>query len=423
VGTPAVRVVDLRKRYRLGASRTGFHTLRDAIAQAPRRLLHRALPGRDGGARTLWALDGVSLEIGHGEVVGIIGRNGAGKTTLLKILSRITEPTTGRVELNGRVGSLLEVGTGFHPELTGRENVFLNGAILGMRRVEIRRKFDEIVAFAEVERFLDTPVKHYSSGMYVRLAFSVAAHLEPEILLVDEVLAVGDAAFQRRGLGKMQEVSKSGRTVIFVSHSLPTVVRLCERAILLADGRVAADGVPAEVVERYLRSGLGTTAHRAWSEDQAPGPEWLRLREIRIVDEARAIVEMFDMRDSVGVEITFDVLGDGPPFIPMIVLTQDSGTHVFNAMDTDDGWRRPARKGRHQVTAWIPGNLLNEGTLTVSVLLNSLAPGKMVKHAVAMDTVAFSVVDHGKGGTAKGEFVGRWGGAVCPLLRWTRTES
>ena len=418
---PAVRVTGLRKRYLLGGAGTRFHTLRDAIASAPRRVFGRA----DGhapheSARTLWALDGVSLEIGDGEVVGVIGRNGAGKTTLLKILSRITEPTEGRVELNGRVGSLLEVGTGFHPELTGRENVFLNGAILGMRRGEIERKFDEIVAFAEVERFLDTPVKHYSSGMYVRLAFAVAAHLEPDILLVDEVLAVGDAEFQRRCLGKMQEVSKSGRTVIFVSHNLPTVIRLCERAILLADGRVAADGAPAEVVERYLRSGLGTTAHRVWSQEQAPGTAWLRLREIRVIDEQRETAETLDMRDPVGVEITFEVLGDGPPFMPMLVVNQDSGTHVFNAMDTDPAWRQRAPRGRHQVTAWIPGNLLNEGSLTVSVLLNSLAPGKMVKHAVAMDAVAFSVADHGKGGTAKGDYVGRWGGAVCPLLRWTR---
>jgi lipopolysaccharide transport system ATP-binding protein len=421
MAAPAVRVTHLRKRYRLGQAGEGFDTLRDAIAGVAGRMVRKLRASQAAESRrTLWALDDVSFDVAPGEVVGVIGGNGAGKTTLLKLLSRITEPTAGRIELNGRVGSLLEVGTGFHPELTGRENVFLNGAILGMRRTEIAGKFDEIVAFADVERFLDTPVKHYSSGMYVRLAFSVAAHLEPEILLVDEVLAVGDAAFQRKCLGKMQEVSRGGRTVVFVSHSMPTVVRLCERAILLTNGRVAADGPPADVVACYLRSGLGTTAHRIWAPDDAPGTAWLKLRGIRVVDEDRETAETFDMRDAVGIEIAFDVLGDGPPFIPMVVVNDDAGTHVFNAMDTDAIWRRPAEKGRHDVTAWIPGDLLNEGTLMVSVLLASLASGKSVKHAVASDAVAFSVVDLGKGGTAKGDLVGRWGGAVCPLLRWTK---
>ena len=218
------------------------------------------------GARSIWALKDVSFDINRGEVVGIIGRNGAGKSTLLKILSEITEPTEGRVEIHGRVGSLLEVGTGFHPELTGRENVYLNGAILGMKRAEIERKFDEIVAFAEVEKFIDTPVKHYSSGMYLRLAFAVAAHLEPEILIVDEVLAVGDAAFQKKCLGKMAGVAKEGRTVLFVSHNMPAITRLCERAILLDEGRLLQDGVSHQVVKAYLNAGLGTTAMREWPD-------------------------------------------------------------------------------------------------------------------------------------------------------------
>jgi lipopolysaccharide transport system ATP-binding protein len=353
-------------------------------------------------------------------VVGIIGRNGAGKTTLLKILSRVTEPTTGRIELYGRVGSLLEVGTGFHPDLTGRENIFLNGAILGMRRGEVLAKFDDIVDFAEIGPFLDTPVKRYSSGMYVRLAFAVAAHLEPEILLVDEVLAVGDAAFQRKCLGKMEDVGRSGRTVVFVSHSMPTVLRLCERVVLMSGGRIVEDGAAEHVVATYLTAGLGTGARREWGEDEAPGTAWLRLRSVRIVDASLATAETVDMRDAVGVEIRFDVLDQGPAFIPMFAVHDDNGSHVFNALDAAPTWRGPASRGRYTVVGWIPADLLNEGTMIVSVYLNSLGPGKMVKHAAAPDAVAFHVADGGRGGSAKGDYVGRWGGAVCPLLTWTR---
>jgi lipopolysaccharide transport system ATP-binding protein len=252
---PAIRVDRLGKRYRLaagGGPRSRYRTLRESLASAAAGVLRR--PPADAG-RDFWALEDVSFEVQPGEVVGVIGRNGAGKSTLLKILSRITKPTAGRVELGGRVGSLLEVGTGFHPELTGRENVFLNGSILGMSRREIAAKFDAIVQFAEVERFLDTPVKRYSSGMYVRLAFAVAAHLEPEILIVDEVLAVGDAAFQKRCLGKMGEVARGGRTVLLVSHNTAAVRNLCTRGVLLGGGRVVRAGSAAEVLEEYLRDG------------------------------------------------------------------------------------------------------------------------------------------------------------------------
>ena len=271
-----IQVEGLGKKYRIShqAERQRYVALRDVLAQkikAPLRAfwkrdtLSAATGERDGvrcsnpdsnrkSVEDFWALKDVSFEVKRGEVVGIIGRNGAGKSTLLKILSRITEPTTGRVHLKGRVASLLEVGTGFHPELTGRENIFLNGAILGMSRAEIRKKFDEIVAFAEVEKFLDTPVKRYSSGMYVRLAFAVAAHLEPEILIVDEVLAVGDAAFQKKCLGKMGEVAKGGRTVLFVSHNMATIEALCESAILLAAGKVLQRGKTSDIVREYLNN-------------------------------------------------------------------------------------------------------------------------------------------------------------------------
>src|SRR5438128_9630341 len=250
MGDIAVRVEGLSKRYRIGARQERYYTLRDTLTEAVARPFQKlaAFFSRNGaGSRTpeassIWALKDVSFEVKHGEVVGIIGRNGAGKSTLLKILSRITEPTEGRARIHGRVGSLLEVGTGFHPELTGRENIYLNGAILGMRKAEIDRKFDEIVTFAELERFVDTPVKHYSSGMYVRLAFAVAAHLEPEILLVDEVLAVGDAAFQKKCLGKMDSVAREGRTVLFVSHNLQAISTLTERSLLLSHGHCVGDG-------------------------------------------------------------------------------------------------------------------------------------------------------------------------------------
>jgi lipopolysaccharide transport system ATP-binding protein len=253
----AIRVEGLGKRYRIGAQQEQYKTLRESLVGVVHRL---RLPGGGASAATIWALKDVSFEVKQGEAIGIIGRNGAGKSTLLKILSRITRPTEGYAEVHGRVGSLLEVGTGFHPELTGRDNIYLNGAILGMKRTEIDRKFDEIVAFSETEQFLDTPVKRYSSGMYVRLAFAVAAHLEPEILVVDEVLAVGDATFQKKCLGKMGDVAKSGRTVLFVSHNTGAVVALCDRGLLLDHGQIHREGSAVEITEFYQSSVYATMA-------------------------------------------------------------------------------------------------------------------------------------------------------------------
>jgi lipopolysaccharide transport system ATP-binding protein len=406
----AIRVEGLSKQYRLGEWGTRFGAVREQLAAGFRRR---------GSFETIWALDDVSFEIEPGEAVGVIGRNGAGKTTLLKILSRITRPTRGYAEFRGRVGTLLEVGTGFHPELTGRDNIFLNGAILGMRRAEIERKFDDIVAFSGVERFIDTPVKRYSSGMYVRLAFSVAAHLEPEILLVDEVLAVGDFEFQRKCLGKMQDVAQSGRTVLFVSHNMSAVSRLCDRAILLAEGRLVLDGPTPQVVGVYLTSDLGTSAQREWAIAQAPGDEHARLLRVRAVNRAGKTVETIDARETVGVEIVFEVLREEQPIRPQIMVTTEHGIHAFNAMDTSERWNGPAPRGRYTSTAWIPGNLLNEGRMTVGVFLSTLSSMKTVQHAVEQDAIAFHVVDPVEGDSAKGFWTGQWAGGVRPLLDWT----
>src|SRR6266568_4558229 len=279
----AIRVDDLSKQYTIGLAQRRHDTLRDQIMDSLRSIFrsngHGSTSGRkcSGASTTIWALKNISFEIKHGEVVGIIGRNGAGKSTLLKILSRITDPTTGRVEIYGRVGSLLEVGTGFHGELTGRENIYLNGAILGMRRGEIENKFDQIVAFAEVEKFIDTPVKRYSSGMYVRLAFAVAAHLEPELLIVDEVLAVGDAEFQRKCLGKMGDVARTGRTILFVSHNMGAVTSICERGIVLEAGRLVFSGPAIEAATVYLNQFSGAAEPRVAERRDRTGSGEVRL--------------------------------------------------------------------------------------------------------------------------------------------------
>ena len=413
----AIRAEGLSKRYRIGQQHSSVDTLRDHLAHGLKTLWTRGwrIP-----RETIWALQDVSFEVREGEVLGIIGRNGAGKTTLLRILSRITEPTAGHADIRGRVGSLLEVGTGFHFELTGRENIFLNGAILGMRRSEIVRKYDEIVEFSGVEKFIDTPVKRYSSGMFVRLAFSVAAHLEPEILIVDEVLAVGDAEFQKRCLGKMESFGQSGRTVLFVSHSMPTIARLCPRLILLDRGRVVEDGPAESVIGRYLHGEHGTAARRAWPAEEAPGDEYARLRSARVVDSAGTTSTIVDVADEIGIELTFDVLSDTRAVFPWIDLHDESGDHVFSALDSDPVWSEPRPPGRYVATAWIPPHLLNEGQLHVTVSIKSLLVGKKPwRHAEAESALTFQVVEQGGGPTARGDFHGRIAGPVRPLLRWT----
>ncbi|MEM7260792.1 MAG: ABC transporter ATP-binding protein [Planctomycetota bacterium] len=414
----------LSKQYRLGKL-IGTRSLRESImngASAPWRKMRGLLRGNGTAAagldQTMWALDDVSFDIQAGEVVGLIGRNGAGKSTLLKVLSKLTPPTRGEAEIRGRMGSLLEVGTGFHSELTGRENIFLAGSILGMRRHEILRRFDEIVDFAEVGTFIDTPAKHYSSGMYMRLAFSVAAHLDTEVLLVDEVLAVGDTSFQKRCLNKMEEAGRHGRTVIFVSHSMPTITRLCSRAILLDGGRVQADGPSATVVGGYLQSDHGSTAHRSWSDRASqPGNETVRLLSARVIDEDGATSESVDIRRPVGIEMTYEVLKAGRVLTPNMHVHNDQGDHVFGASDTSHEARRvPRETGRYVSVAWIPGNLLTEGVHIVSPAISTMDPVEV--HLYERDAVAFTVIDSVDGDSARGDYGGWIPGAVRPLLDW-----
>ena len=411
--------MNVGKQYRIGSLQSSYLTLRETLTSLASAPFRRLAGESSSNKEKVWALQGVDFEINPGEVVGIIGRNGAGKSTLLKLLSRITEPTTGRIELYGRIGSLLEVGTGFHPELTGRENIYLNGAILGMARAEITRKFDEIVAFAEVEKFIDTPVKHFSSGMYMRLAFAVAAHLEPEILLVDEVLAVGDGRFQRKCLDKMQDVGRQGRTVLFVSHNMPAITRLCPRTILLDAGRIIGDGPSSQVVGAYLSSGLGTTAERIWPDlNTAPGNDIVRLCAVRVCTEDGIVNDALDIRRPIGIEMEYEVLQPGHVLAPNYHFYNEGGVYSFVACETDPAWAGRARSvGRYVSTAWIPGNLLSEGTLLVGAAISTM--DSVVVHFYERDAVAFQVIDSMDGDSARGGYAGPMPGVVRPLLEWS----
>jgi homopolymeric O-antigen transport system ATP-binding protein len=413
----AIEAHELSKRYRIGQMQAAYGTLRDSLSRAAGRLVGRE---EEAERQEIWALRDVSFSVDQGEVLGVIGRNGAGKSTLLKVLTRITSPTAGRAIIRGRVGSLLEVGTGFNPELTGRENVFLNGSILGMKRREIQRKLNEIIEFSGIEKFMDTPVKRYSSGMYVRLAFSVAAHLEPEILLVDEVLAVGDAEFQQRCLGRMEDLSGTGRTVLLVSHNMQAVNQLCDRAIWLEGGQIHQEGDPSEVVTHYLHSAFGSGSRISWpDDDSAPGDDLARLLSVRAVDEQGDTVDTIDVRRSVGIQIVFRVLREGPPVFAKIKVYDRQGDIAFNAMDIEPQGDERSVPGRYVATGWIPANFLNEGQASVEAGVYTLRAPKLYPRAWLPDAVSFHVVDPGDGDSARGRFTGQLRGAVRPLLEWT----
>jgi lipopolysaccharide transport system ATP-binding protein len=411
--TLAVRVDNLGKRYRLGQDYAG--SIREALNRLTGRLFGRKpalsrqqraelehLTGNRLDAEgAFWALRDVNFEVQTGEVVGVIGRNGSGKSTLLKILSQITAPTAGRVELEGRVASLLEVGTGFHMELSGRENVFLNGAILGMTRAEIRRKFDEIVAFAEVDRFIDTPVKRYSSGMQLRLAFAVAAHLEPEILLVDEVLAVGDASFQRKCLGKMDDVAHQGRTILFVSHDMGAVERLCRKTLLLNRGRMQTMGPTEQVVGEYLHS--QESEHLDWVRPGSP-PDHSHLARVRLCDEAGETLRVVTSATTVCVEIECAMTADRPDVELAFALHDANERPIFASNPIDADRPYPTSRGRHRYRARFPGPILMPQRYSLSVALYSRLSGGVdnCPHVLTFDVVPVASLANLGG-------AGRWG--------------
>jgi lipopolysaccharide transport system ATP-binding protein len=428
-----IRVEGLGKRYRIdqGVRHTALRNLIGDALRAPARLLTGSSRGshshssagspssggnasiggtpaaENGRSRFIWALKDVNFEVRQGEVVGLIGRNGAGKSTLLKILARITRPTEGHAEIHGRVGSLLEVGTGFHGELSGRENVYMSGAILGMRKAEIDRKFDEIVAFSEVERFLDTPLKHYSSGMQMRLAFAVAAHLEPEILLVDEVLAVGDASFQKKCLGKMSDVARRGRTIVFVSHNMAALRKLCPRAVLIAGGRIVENGDSDEVVGHYLQQSLDTQLETVWNDPHtAPGDHRVRLHSVRVIPQKSPDAPV-TLNTPLRIEFTY--WNYVPDMVLNVSMILNNVEEVCVFASFSDFSPRPAGLIRHAVT--IPGDLLNAGSYYINmIIVKDASVGILYQNNV----VGFEVVE----GEIVGNWYGRTPGSTRPKLHW-----
>lgn len=415
-----ISVEHLTKQYNLGVIGTG--TLTRDLERKWAQLRGKPDPYTRIGQKdafesvgeSILALDDVSFTVEQGEALGIIGKNGAGKSTLLKILSRVTAPTSGVVRVKGRIGSLLEVGTGFHPELTGRENVFLNGAILGMKKAEVARKFDEIVAFSGVEKFIDTPVKRYSSGMYVRLAFAVAAHLDPEILVVDEVLAVGDAEFQKKCLGKMGDVASEGRTVLFVSHNMQAIQNLCKRTILLSSGKRVFDGPSEETVAHYLQYSLSSRTNIEWFSNSAPANDKIKLTHIWIKKLGKNSDEkIFFTTDSLQIGIEFENLLEGKNDIAITIHLQDERNILVFVSSTIYSQEEILSKGKYRATCVIPANLLNQGTYTISRLLFVKDRGRVIfEHN---DSLTFEVIFPQ---TFQLGWMGKKEGVVQPKLDW-----
>jgi lipopolysaccharide transport system ATP-binding protein len=417
----AIRVENLGKQYRIGGRQAGYRTIRESLVEAVRTPLHRLsaiIRGQPlvGSDETIWALRDVSFEVQRGEVVGIIGRNGAGKTTLLKILSRITEPTEGFAEIHGRVGSLLEVGTGFHPELTGRENVYLNGAILGMRKKEIDRKFDEIVDFSGVEKLIDTPVKRYSSGMWVRLGFAVAAHLDLEILLIDEVLAVGDVQFQRKCLGKMQDVTGEGRTVLFVSHNMAMVKMLCPETVLLEDGQLRMRGPSEKVVEAYLEDNAQQSGEYVWEwqEQQINDLGVLVPLSLRILDHREEVSNRVLARYPFAIEFRYRLAQAVSNLRVGVTLQTSTGEWVCGSFDRDQDeeglyHREP---GTYLSRCTIPENLLNDKTFILGVITGIKGAQRLYRDS---ELIRFSVDASAGVGS---HWAGERKGVIRPALKW-----
>jgi lipopolysaccharide transport system ATP-binding protein len=404
-GSPVIAAERLGKHYRLAAARST--SLREAMARAGARLLR----GQDGSDGTFWALRDASFTVAQGEVIGLVGNNGSGKSTLLKLLSRITPPSEGTARLRGRLSSLLEVGTGFHPDLSGRENVFMNGVLLGMSQHEVRRHFDEIVEFAGIQQFIDLPVKRYSSGMYLRLAFGVAAHLVADILLIDEVLAVGDVSFQRKCLARMGEVANEGRTILFVSHNLTAVQALCPRSIWISQGRLLEDGDTRSVLSAYLKSagasGLG--GEQVWAPGQGPGAEQVKLRRATARSAYGSASDPVDVRTPVAVEFELQSDGPSPATTVAFQLTNEEGALVFDAGPREGpvDWS----PGLHRFRALIPADLLNDGSYRITFQLYQA--GELALHLpnlLALEVLDTSDDRHG--------WYGKWEGVIRPRLHW-----
>lgn len=410
---PAIEIRNLGKAYKLATAQP-YIALRDVIAGSVKNIFRQ----NSHSGETFFALQDITLDVQPGERVGIIGRNGAGKSTLLKIISRITPPTTGSAVIRGRVGSLLEVGTGFHPELTGRENIYLNGSILGLKKAEITRQLDTIIDFSGVERFIDTPLKHYSSGMQLRLAFSVAAHLEPEILLIDEVLAVGDMEFQKKCIGKMEEVSKShGRTILFVTHNLDSLRKFCPVTVLLDQGRIVETGSTEKIISLYVAKHLETKAEMIWEPARYSPNKELSLHRAWLHDDNGNTRSRFDTTEKVGISMDYSVLQDDIAFTHGLNLYNQEQVNVFNSHDVSGtGATLRKKKGRYLATAWIPGNLLPEGIFSISLALFLPNPLDVLVHE--QQQLSFELYTDFSKHSARGNYADDFPGVVRPLLEW-----
>ena len=409
---PVIEIKQLGKKYRIRHNES-YLALRDVISNSIKNVFN---PGNE-KKEDFWALQDINLQIQQGDRIGIIGKNGAGKSTLLKILSRVTWPTTGEAIIRGRLASLLEVGTGFHPELTGRENIYLNGSILGLKKTEIQKQFDAIVDFSGVEKFLDTPLKHYSSGMQLRLAFAVAAHLDPEVLLIDEVLAVGDMEFQKKCLGKMEEVSKQhGRTILFVSHNLNYISSLCNKGVLLDKGKVIHEGSTAETINRYVTQITNRSSAYVW-EGERPGNNFVKLHSLRVVDKLMNTTESFRVSQDIGIEMKYEVLESTEVLWLGHNIHNEHGVNIFDTHSVNtEYYKKPHPKGLYTSVAWIPGNFLNIGSYSLSsAIFNHL---KNIIHFQEHDVLSFTVHEALDEETARGLSGGDFPGIVRPLLKW-----
>lgn len=418
-----IKVSDLSKCYRIGLKENRSDTLIGQLTQSLKlpwqnfnrlRQFNRFVEEDES---VFWALQDLSFDVKEGEVLGIVGKNGAGKSTLLKILSQITEPTSGRIEIHGRVASLLEVGTGFHPELSGRENIYMNGTILGMTRKEIDSKLDEIIDFSGVEKFIDTPVKFYSSGMKVRLGFSVAAHLDPEILIIDEVLAVGDYEFQKKCLGKMEDVSKNqGRTVLFVSHQMDAITRLCSHVLVLRDGQIYYEGYPSTAIKKYL--GIEENETFAVAKFESEKDSQTSILKVQLISDSNVIQGKVDIKEEIEVKIRFEVFEEGLVISPGINVYNEFGDHLFSSHHSNQVLsQKRLKKGVYETSVSIPSNFFSEGLIYFSVALMSYEPFRIFQNLEKI--ISIIVVDKMDGFSARGKYSGVFPGLIRPKLNWT----